>query len=172
MLSTFTEKQRNALIGGISLILIGAMAFFAQFLHTEALGWIITGGLALIFLMWGILTRQSAFFIPAGILGGVAAGIFLVMSTQNTFTEEHSGALMVASLAVGFASISVLSMLFTRILHWWALIVAGILAFVAVALWFGGAAMNLLQLAGMAWPLILVVIGGTMLWRVLRKKQA
>ncbi len=172
MLSTLSEKQRNGMVGGIGLILIGLLAFASQFVHTEALGWLITGALALIFLVWGILTKQSGLFIPAGILGGVSAGIFLIQATESTLTEQHNGALMVACLAVGFASISVLSMLFTRVLHWWALLVAGILAFVSVALWFGGAALNLLQLAGMLWPLILVAVGISIMWKVFRNKTA
>ncbi len=167
----FSTKQRNGLIGGAALILIGLLVFVAQFAQTEALGWLITGGLALIFLGWGILTRESGFLIPAGILGGVAAGIFLILNTGAALSGAQSGALMVSSLAVGFASISVLSMLFTRTLHGWALIVAAILGAVGIALWVGGPALNLLQLAGQLWPLILVAIGIGILWRVLRGKS-
>lgn len=170
MSHTFSTKQRNGLVGGAALILIGLLVFVAQFMQTEALGWLIPGGLAVIFLGWGILTRESGFFIPAGVLGGVAAGIFLVLNTRATIAEAQSGALMVSSLAVGFASISVLSMLFTRVLHAWALIVAAILGFVGLALWIGGPALNLLQLAGQLWPLILVAIGIGIVWRVMRGK--
>lgn len=170
MSHTLSSKQRNGLIGGGALILIGLLVFVAQFAQTDALGWLIPGALALIFLGWGILTRQSAFFIPAGVLGGVAAGIFLVLNTRATIADTQSGALMVSSLAVGFASISVLSMLFTRVLHVWALIVAAILGFVGLALWIGGPALNLLQLAGQLWPLILIAVGIGIVWRVLRNK--
>lgn len=172
MFHTLNEKQRNSLIGGAGLIVIALFAFAAQFMKTEALGWVITGGLALIFLVWGILTRQSAFFIPAGILGGVAVGIWLTLTTLESFSNERSGALMVGSLAVGFAAITVLSVIFTHIRHLWALVVAAILGVVAVALWVGGAALNLLTLAGQAWPLILLVIGGVIIWRALRGKTA
>ncbi len=172
MLHSLSDKQRNGLIGGAALILIGLLVFVAQFAHTAALGWLITGALALIFLSWGILTRQAAFFIPAGILGGVAAGIFLVSNLGAKLSEMQSGALMLASLAVGFASISVLALLFTRSLHAWALIVAALLGLVALALWLNGMALNLLQWAGMAWPLILIAIGVGVIWRVLRGKTA
>ncbi len=169
MFHTLNEKQRNSLIGGAGLIVIALFVFAAQLMKTEAMGWVITGGLALIFLGWGILTRQSAFFIPAGILGGVAVGIWLTLTTLDSFSNERSGALMVASLAVGFAAITVLSIVFTQVRHLWALIVAAILGIVAAALWIGGAALNLLTLVGQAWPLTLIIIGGVIIWRVLRK---
>jgi hypothetical protein len=172
MFKSMTEKQRNSVVGGIGLILIGLLIFIAQLNQNVAMGWLITGGLALIFLIWGILTRQSGFFIPAGILGGVAVGIFLTMSTTGILVKEQVGALMLLSLAGGFAAISVLSLLFTRVSHWWALVVAAILGFIGVALWFGGAAMNLLMWVGQAWPLILVIIGIGILWQVWRGKTA
>lgn len=170
MSHTFSTKQRNGLVGGAALILIGLFVFVAQFAQTPALSWLIPGALSLIFLGWGILTRQSGFFIPAGVLGGVAAGIFLILNTGTAFGGLKSGALMVSCLAVGFASISVFSMLFTRVLHVWALIVAAILGLVGLALWVGGPAMNLLQLAGQLWPLILVAVGIGIMWRVIRGK--
>lgn len=172
MFNTLNEKQRNNLVGGAGLILIGLFVFAAQFLKTDALGWMIVGGLSLIFLVWGILTRQIGFFIPAGILGGVAVGIFLTQMTLGTFSQEYSGALMVSSLAAGFAAISVLSMLFTRTWQGWALIVAAILGLVGAALWVGGSALNLLEMAGQLWPLILVIIGGSILWKAARGKTA
>ncbi len=170
MNTTFSPQQRSGLVGGIALIVIGIFAFAAQFLRSENMAVVILGGLALIFAVWGFVARNGGLFVPAGILTGVAAGIWLVQTTMFQLAEEPRGGLMVLSIAGGFALITILWYLALQELHWWPLVVAAILAFVGAAIWIGGTALEMLTVVGQAWPLILVIIGGIILWRAFRRQ--
>lgn len=172
MNTTFSPQQRSGLIGGIALIVIGAFAFLIQFMRFENMAVVILGGLALIFLVWGILARNGGLLVPAGILGGVGLGIWLVETPMLQTTPDQRGALMVLALAAGFALISVLWYLVLQEFRVWPLIVAVILLFVGGAIWFGGTALQILSLLGQAWPLILVILGASILWKALRRNAA
>lgn len=172
MNTTFSPQQRSGLIGGIALIVIGIFAFAAQFLRSENMAVVILGGLALIFAIWGIVVRNGGLLVPAGILSGVATGIWLVQSTMFQLAEEPRGALMILSIAGGFAMITILWYLVLQEFRVWPLIVAAILALVGIAIWVGGTALQMLTWVGQAWPLILVIIGASILWKAMQRKNA
>ena len=84
---------------------------------------------------------------------------------------------LVVALAVGFALITLLTRLFTGEAHWWALIVAGVLALVGsgiviVEMPNGGMLQQVVEAAFTAsqylWPLVLVGLG---LWIIFKKKS-
>lgn len=158
------KDRRNRIIGGVALVLFGLIALVAQFIDLEWVGLLILPALSLIFLAWGIITRQSGLFIPAGILGGIGAGTLLITSGFD-WTDDAEGGVFLLAFALGWVAIPILSTIFTDENHWWALIPAAILGLVGAALLFGGVAFSALELAGRFWPVILIIIGFVILLR-------
>jgi hypothetical protein len=158
-LNASAPAERNrGWIGGAFLIVIGVMSLLGQFVKDDGVAFLFLPALAVLFLVWGAVTRQPGLLIPAGILGGVGLGTFLERATPG-LRGESGAAVIVLSLALGFAAITLFTRVFTGRAHWWALLVAGILAVVGGALLAGGAALELLKVAGQAWPLILIGLG-------------
>ncbi len=155
------DQRRGNAVGGLVLIIVGALALLAQFVDVgDMMGWLVLGGLSLIFIVAGIATRQSSFFIPGGILGGLAFGVFLLTNTNLDWWSADDGGLFLLAFAAGWLLIPVLSIIFSRgERHLWALIVAAILGLVGAAVSFGGAAMDALALLGKIWPVFLIAGG-------------
>lgn len=154
-------RGRGNFVGGLILIVVGVLALLAQFVDIgEMMGWIVLGGLSLVFIVAGIATRQSGFFIPGGILTGLALGVLLTIERVEIPFVEDEGGLFLLAFAAGWVLIPVLSIIFTRgERHLWALIVAAIMALVGAAVSFGGAAMDALELLGRIWPIFLIAGG-------------
>jgi len=52
-------RGRGNFVGGLILIVVGVLALLAQFVDIgEMMGWIVLGGLSLVFIVAGIATRQ------------------------------------------------------------------------------------------------------------------
>jgi hypothetical protein len=154
-------------IAGIALIAIGGILLVAQFTNSTWTGLLIFPALALIFLAWGIAARSPGLMVPAGIFIGLGLGTWLVTGdwlTSNMVADTKGGIFLLA-FAVGWASITLLSALFTREVHWWPLIPGGIMAIVGVALVIGGNAVQTLAWLNYAWPLAMIVIGVFLLLR-------
>lgn len=154
-------QGRGNVVGGLILIAAGVLALAAQFIDIgEMMGWIVLGGLSLIFIVAGIATRESGFFIPGGILAGLALGVMLMTGPVELPGIEDDGGLFLLAFAAGWVLIPVLSIIFSREeRHLWALIVAAILALVGAGVSFGGAAMDALELLGKIWPIFLIAGG-------------
>lgn len=154
-------RGRGNFVGGLILIVVGVLALLAQFVDIgEMMGWIVLGGLSLVFIVAGIATRQSGFFIPGGILAGLALGVLLTIERVEIPFVEDEGGLFLLAFAAGWVLIPVLSIIFTHgERHLWALIVAAIMALVGAAVSFGGAAMDALELLGRIWPIFLIAGG-------------
>lgn len=164
-----TGESRNRIVGGIALIVLGLIALAAQFIDFgETIGLLIVPGLGLIFLLWGLLTRQSAFLIPGGILGGIGLGILLITGPYEVANEELQGGVFMLAFAFGWFLIPILSTIFTGDNHWWALIPGGIMALIGGGLLFGGAALTVLEYLGKLWPVFLI-LGG--LYLILRRSS-
>lgn len=155
------SRGRGNVVGGLILIAAGVLALAAQFVDIgEMMGWIVLGGLGLIFIIAGIATRQSGFFIPGGILAGLALGTWLMITPDWEWNGVDEGGLFLLAFAAGWALIPVLSILFSRDeRHLWALIVAAILALVGASVSFGGVALAALELLGKIWPVFLIAGG-------------
>ena len=84
---------------------------------------------------------------------------------RSSMTLSEPSFIILLSLAAGFASITLLSAAFTDETHRWALWPAGFIAVVGAALMVGGVALTALEFAGRYWPVILILIGLSMIFR-------
>jgi hypothetical protein len=163
-LETTSTPERKRLYGGLALIAIGTWLLVSQFLQLQWMGLVILPGLGVIFLLWGLLARNPGLLVPGGILSGIGLGANLVSGPFVQANGETQGAIVLLSFAAGWALITVLSLLIGR-RQFWPLIPGGIMAFIGGALLMGGAGLQALELAGRAWPLVLVAIGVAVLVR-------
>ncbi|MBE2235220.1 MAG: hypothetical protein IAE85_17115 [Anaerolinea sp.] len=161
-------EARDRVILAVMLIAIGLLAFLSQIIDLPNIGWLILPGLALIFLLWGLLTREIGLLIPGGILAGIALGVYLIIGPYAGQIEENQGGIFLLAFSAGWALITLLSLVSKQGFQWWPLIPGAIIGLVGVAVMRGGAAMQLLQLLGYAWPLALVAIG---LYLLLRRRE-
>ena len=159
------QGLHNGLMGGIVLILIGAMMFVAQITQSSSVALFILPALGLIFLAWGITTRQSGPMIPGSILSGLGLSVLIVNGTLGQVDEMISGSIVILSLALGFFSITPLTAFFSGKTQWWALIPASILGLVGVAMLAGSVGLQLLSLLGYLWPLVLIAVGAYIIFK-------
>lgn len=160
------SNSRNLPVGGVILLLIGLLWLSTKLFDFPFEGKLILFGLAGLFLIWGIVARTSGLFIPGCILLSITAAGSLIDS--GVLPEDTEGGFFLLILALGFASITLLSRLFTTSKSTWALIVAGILSL------FGGFTMllalpeahilhqiaaQILDLSNYIWPLLLIALG-------------
>lgn len=144
--------------GGLVLILVGLLMLAGQYLGDSGLSILVLPALALILLVWGIAARHAGPIIPGCILAGIALGTILEDRLVLPAPEAHGGVILV-SMALGFAAIMPLAAVVTGDRHWWGLIVGAILGLIGLALLIGGQAMQVLEVAGQAWPLVLIALG-------------
>lgn len=152
-------ETRDRVILGVMLIAIGLLAFLSQVIDLPHIEWLILPGLAVIFLLWGLITREIGLLIPGGILAGIALGVYLITGPYAGQVEETQGGIFLLAFSAGWALISLLSLLSKQGFQWWPLIPGGIIGLVGLAIMRGGTAMRLLEIMGYAWPLVLVAAG-------------
>ncbi|MEO8287661.1 MAG: hypothetical protein ABI670_14630 [Chloroflexota bacterium] len=160
-------QEDRGWIAAVGLIAVGLVLLVAQFTNSSFTAMLVLPALALIFLAWGIAAHKSAFMIPAGIFIGLSLGTWLITTDwiAANVNEETQGGIFLLAFAAGWASITILSWLFTSDLHWWPLIPGGIMAIVGGALLIGGNALQALVWLGYAWPIALVAAGIFLLLR-------
>jgi hypothetical protein len=103
--------------------------------------------------------------IPGGILAGVALGVYLMIGPYASQIGENQAGVFMLAFSAGWALISLLSPISKQGFQWWPLIPGGIIGLVGLAIMRGGAAMQLLEIIGYIWPLVLVAIGAYLLLR-------
>ena len=86
-------------------------------------------------------------------------GAVLTQGSVVPLNGTTQAGLFLLAFAGGWFLITVLTAVFTRHTQWWALIPGAIMALVGGGLVVGGAALNVLELVGRGWPLILVALG-------------
>jgi hypothetical protein len=162
------RKVHEQRVTGIVLVSVGLVLFAGQIFD---LGLWILPALAVGFIAAGIATRQAGWFIPGGILSGIALGGGL--AEAKLVSGDAEGGIFLLSFALGWVSIHLLSQLFTRTAQRWALIPAGIMAIIGGAVLLGERGERLLALVfgglNIALPLALI-IGGIYLVR--RRNQS
>ena len=154
-----STETRDRVILGVMLIAIGLLVFLSQVLDLPRIELLILPGLALIFLIWGLVAREIGLLIPGGILAGIAAGIYLMTGPYAGQIEDNQAGVFLLAFSAGWALISLLSPISKQGFQWWPLIPGGIIGLVGLAVMRGGAALQLLEILGYAWPLILVAVG-------------
>ncbi len=166
------SKTREQLTGGFILIGIGMIALISQLVDLSAwsdLGLYFLPALGLCFLVAGIFTRQAGFFVPGGILSGIGWGSFLIEGPLQNSQVDDGGVFMLV-FAAGWALITLFSAVFSNKTYWWPLIPGGIMAFIGVAVLFGGVFLQLLTLVGKLWPLALIAVGLYILFKTSQHK--
>jgi len=161
------RENRNLLLGGLLLIFGGLLALVAQFVPDSwgfSYGLVVLLGLGAAFILAGILSRHTGWFIPGGILTGIGAGVALVdgplarLLPANLLPVDDGGLFMLA-FAGGWFLITVLTALFTDETQWWPLIPGAIMALIGLAAGFGRVFATVLSLLGQLWPAALILVG-------------
>jgi len=168
------RRTRGAIVGGAVLIIVGILTFVGQLIPDamgELFGTFLLLGLGIIFLIAGIITRESGWFIPGGILTGLGAGVgFITSSFAERFTVDEGG-LFLMIFAAGWFLIPIMSIIFSDERHLWALIPGVIIGLVGFAVIYGGVFMDVLEWIGYLWPLALIAAGVYILWRIRHPKE-
>lgn len=165
------RKANGGLIGGLILLFVGVIALIGQFVPDTMgafFGTFLLLGLGIAFLAIGIFTREGGWFIPGGILTGLGAGTGLITSSLGNQLPGDEGGWFLLVFAAGWLLIPIMTAIFARETHWWALIPGGIIGLVGLAVLFGGVFMDTLEWVGKLWPVVLIVAGGLLLWKVRR----
>jgi hypothetical protein len=155
-------RDRGALVAGIVVIGIGLFLLLAQ-LVPDTGTWIplIVG---LVFLAAALYRREYGFLVPGGIISGVGVGVLL----EPALDEPWTGAVMLLSIAAGFASIWVLGQLMRLPQnHPWPLVPASIIALVA------GVQLADADVDGVLrwWPLIIIAFGVVIIGSALVRRR-
>lgn len=161
-----SDHVRRRQTTGMVLITIGVLTFIATIARTEIIGLLVLPALGMIFIAWGVVTKHFGFMIPGGILLGLGIGTLVQQEFMTQASSDTRGAVVVLGLALGFLAILPLCWFVAERLELWTLIPGGVLLVVGLCLLIGGTALNVLQFVGnYFWPLLLVGVGGYLLWR-------
>lgn len=153
------DDPRDTSFIGLLLVGIGIVVFLANLIQSEALGLFILPLLGLAFLGYGFYRRAFGFTIPGCILTGLGVAVLLVANVP-TLAGPPAGGIFVIALALAFAAMTLISPYFERKVAWWPLIPGCILGTVGLLLLIGtGEALQVLQLIGIAWPVLLIFFG-------------
>ncbi|GJM39753.1 MAG: hypothetical protein DHS20C20_00350 [Ardenticatenaceae bacterium] len=169
------KEQKKDMTGGLILLAIGLIALAGQFVTIsipENMGLLIVPGLGAMFLAWGILSKNAGLVIPGGILSGVGWGIYAISGPFSIWQGDNEGGVFLIFLGLGFGLITLVTAVFTKETHLWALIPGSIIAFIGFAILFGGALMTVVAFLGKLWPVILILLGISILVNANREKVA
>ena len=114
-------------IGGIALIVIGALILLDRWLKT---GWLALAALPLmgiLFLIRGIRTRELKMIIPGAILSGLGLGIiiFLGFIFETSWTNRIGLGLL--AFGMGWLLVPMLTLQYSNQTAWWALVPGGLI---------------------------------------------
>ncbi len=162
--SPSVSSRRGRLFGGAALILFGLLILAAKIFD---LGLLLLAFPGLAMLVLGAAARNSGWLIPAGILNGITLGIVAIeeFGLGAGLTEP---AVFLLSFALGWFSIPVFSLLFTRDRHLWALIPGGVMAVIGGTIAAGDAGLRVLNWFNYLVPAALILVG---LLIALRREQ-
>ncbi len=153
-------REGGVAIGGILLVLIGIW-FLVGNLSSLDIGRAFLLVLGVGFLLAYFLGRRHAgFLIPGGVLTGTGLGIVL-----EPLGFEARGGVSLICMGLGFLTIWI----FER-RHRWAVIAGGILAAIGVYNLTRG--IPAVEYAGRWWPILLVFLGGWILYRRLQSNRS
>ena len=162
------EQQRGALTWSVVLIVLGALLLIGNFIRVQGTPIILIIGLVLLAAYFAS-QRQVAFLIPGCILTGLGVGI--IFTNLPNLAMRESGSMVLLGLGLGFLVIP----LFDRG-HWWGLFPGGILFLIGGAIFLADYGILLtwqvLEFIGAWWPLVLVLLGGWILYQRYAKKTS
>lgn len=163
------KDGRGQLVGGAVMLFAGLVLLLGQLFSLGAWFLVLLG---LGFTTAGVVSRAAGWFIPGGVLNGIGLGALLTES-RLLAGERAEGGLFLLAFALGWASIYLLTRLFTAQPQGWALIPAAVMGLIGGALILGepGAAAlaAVLQVLAYVWPLTLVIAGVVVIARARRR---
>ncbi|MCP4419268.1 MAG: hypothetical protein GY805_21840 [Chloroflexi bacterium] len=168
------EMQKKDMTGGLILVGIGLWALVSQFVTIDLpgnLGLLFLPGLGVMFLAWGILTRNGGLMIPGGILSGIGWGAYAIAGPFSVWQGDNEGGVFLISLGLGFGLITLVTAVFAKETHWWALIPGSIILFIGASILFGGALLTALSWIGKLWPAGLILLGAFILYKGFRENR-
>ncbi len=155
------SPRSGRIIGGALMIVFGLLILAAKLFDLDLL-LVAFPGLAMLAL--GIITRSSGWLIPAGILNGISLGIVALEQFKlGALIEEP--AVFLLCFALGWFSIPVFSLLFTRERHLWALIPGGVMAIIGGMMAGGDAGLRVLSWFNYIIPAALILVGLLIIFR-------
>lgn len=162
-----SPHPRPALPPGLvaGLILIGLGIVFLLGLLFPIGNWVLII-LGLGFFVAYLVSRLDGLLWPAGILTGLGLGVLAGSLLGGNGSLE--GAAILLGLAAGFVAIYVIDRLYTPpspVGALWAALGTGVAGFLVLATALGVLGESFWSLMAYAWPIILIVIGGLILFR-------
>ncbi len=126
--------------------------------------------LSLVLIAIGLFRRESAWFIPGGVLAGTGLGDYLSEASPfaASLSEDASTAVFLLSFALGWAAVFALSKRFGDVPNTWALIPAFVMSVIGTLLLSAGVGERVLGTVSTLWPLGLVALGGYLVVRTQR----
>lgn len=163
-----SQRRLRKLMPGLILVGIGVLLLVAQFVSLD--DWFLFL-LGIVFFVAYFLSRIDGLLWPAGVLTGLGAGILI----GNGFQLDGSwtAAVILFGLAVGFLSIYVIDRVFTPptpVAPLWAAFGTGIAGAIMLLTGLNIVPENIWTLLSQFWPLILIIIGVSILWGALRRE--
>lgn len=120
------DIHRSGYLAGGVLVTIGLAILLANQMHTGWLALIVFPVVGLMLIVSGVVSRRLAFLIPGALIGFLGAGGLLAMGPWLPEWPDKVGGLLIC-FALGWVAITILSVLFTTTLAWWALIPFGVI---------------------------------------------
>jgi hypothetical protein len=169
------DPRQSGVIAAIVLIAIGALLLVAQVFQLSWLSLLVLPLLGISFIVWSIAVQNPGLMIPGGILTGLGGGLFLM--TRPFVEAAENDLLPVAVLMFGFAAGWVLIVLLTPLaggqFSLWPLIPGAVFLALGGLFWMGEPGLQILQIVGTAWPVVLILVGvGILLNRLRRNRQS
>lgn len=151
-------NKKNPVSSGIGLVALGILFLAFQFVDFE--GYLVLPALGIGFIAWAILGSKKGLLIPGGILSGIALGVIMSESVlASRLGGDTDGALFMLGFSAGWFVITAFTLLFFNDYQWWPMIPGTIMGLIGVGILTDGVLLDLLGYAGRFWPVILIVIG-------------
>jgi hypothetical protein len=161
--------RKGSLTTGIILITIGLGMLVSRWLPID---YLFPLALGLGFIIAGIFKRSAGLLIPGGIIGGV--GLAILVMENNWFAPMGSvagGGVFLVTMSLGWFAIIVLSRLFTAEPQTWPIFPGLAMALIGALVLMGERGLQILEIASAYWPLILVAVGLSILFRSWKERQ-
>lgn len=160
------DNRRGRLVAGGVLLVVACAALAAPYLPPGLAGRAFLPFLGVAFVVWAALSRACGLLVPGGVLLGVGVGAWLQAS--------YGPAAFLFSLAGGFLSISVLSLLIFGAKHrtWWTVFPAGGLVLAGIVVGGGSTVREALRTMQGYWPYALIVVALALIVSALRAPKA
>lgn len=159
------RTRSSGLVFGTLLVAVGGILLAARYVKIgSAPLWLL--GLGVAFSLIAILGRSYASLVAGMVLLGVGAG--MVLESRGVGGVPRASWLPLC-LAAGFLGIWLLSMVLQLRHHWWPLVPAVVLALYGGIGLLGRVPAEVAELVLDWWPLALVIAGGILVFKALKK---